>query len=109
MHEVEGYVAFTAGPISLTRDVRFNDGPLDEVVNRRMRFDQLVLRPVRTTNDNFWITYAGFLNLGTHHKSWNEKLPNVVHFCDYASAGNTWSPASAYRVWLPREQIVKNK
>ena len=109
MHEVDGYVAFTAGPVALARDVRFNDGPLDEVVNQRMRFDQLVLRPVRTVNDELWITYAGFLNLGTHHKNWNEKLPNVVQFCDYASAGNTWSPASAYRVWLPREQAVKNK
>jgi hypothetical protein len=21
--------------------------------------------------------------------------------CDFSSAGNTWTPASAYRVWLP--------
>ena len=24
-----------------------------------------------------------------------------VALCDFASAGNTWSAASAYRVWLP--------
>ena len=109
VHELDGYVAFTAGPIALARDMRFADGPLDEVVNQRMNFKTLDLKPIRTTNPDLWITYGGFLNLGTHHKNYNERLPNMVHFCDYASAGNTWGPDSAYRVWLPREQIVREK
>ena len=25
----------------------------------------------------------------------------TVRFCDYASAGNRWSPANWYRTWLP--------
>ena len=48
-----------------------------------------------------WITYAGMLTLGVHYKNPNERLPSVVKFCDYASAGDTWQEDSAYRVWLP--------
>jgi len=25
--------------------------------------------------------------------------PHPVHFCDFASAGNTWKTESLYRVW----------
>ena len=67
------------------------------------RSKTLDLKPIRTTNPDLWITYGGFLNLGTHHKNYNERLPNMVHFCDYASAGATWSQESFYRVWLPVE------
>ena len=30
-----------------------------------------------------------------------------VHFCDFASAGNTWEHDDAYRVWLPFEYSPK--
>jgi hypothetical protein len=26
----------------------------------------------------------------------------TLRLCDYASAGQTWAPDSAYRVWLPQ-------
>ena len=105
-HEQDGYVAFTAGPIALARDVRFGDGPIDaNVVTQRDRsgFDAAhpQLCPIRTDSGDMWITYAGLLTLGSHYKNDNERLPSVVKFCDYASAGNTWDSTSAYRVWLP--------
>jgi hypothetical protein len=31
-----------------------------------------------------------------------------IHFCDFASAGNTWSPDSRYRVWIRQTLNVMN-
>jgi hypothetical protein len=32
----------------------------------------------------------------------------VLRFCDYASAGNTWSADSIFRVWLPQPLDLAN-
>ena len=104
-HLQDGMIAFTAGPVLLARDLRFGDGPVDANVLAELCCGKdgtcAGFRAIRTDSNDMWITYAGMLTLGVHYKNPNERLPSVVKFCDYASAGDTWQEDSAYRVWLP--------
>ncbi|MGM9769016.1 MAG: hypothetical protein ACI3Z0_11280 [Candidatus Cryptobacteroides sp.] len=33
----------------------------------------------------------------------------LIHFCDFASAGNDWNPCGRYRVWIPRTLHVMSE
>ena len=112
-HELDGYVAFTSGPLTLARDMRFGDGDIGEVVRVDRCGGGLVpsgsvpgALQVRVLNDAMWASWALPLPMGAHRESPEKALPDIVHFCDYASAGNTWDSASSYRVWLPLECIL---
>ena len=42
------------------------------------------------------------LQMGSHYEDKDQEChPRAVQFTDYASAGNEWSGANRYRVWLP--------
>ena len=111
-HYKNGYVAFTRGPVVLARDLRFGDGDIGEVLRPdfaragSMQSDGSSDAPavrferVRAGSD-FWMAFAAALPTGTHSESTRDWLPEMVHFCDFASAGLTWDRKSAYRVWLP--------
>ena len=102
-HLQNNHVAFTRGPIVLARDARFNDGNLVERM-RAIDFKKGVeLRPVPTGDGDIWMAFAAFLPMGAHSESPDNVHPQVVRFCDFASAGDTWTDESAYRVWLPVE------
>ena len=66
-------------------------------------FDAVV--PERGTGqqaDDIWMTFAMPLYLGTHTENPDDgQLPQSVRFCDYASAGNEWTPTNVYRTWFP--------
>ncbi|MDD2436106.1 MAG: hypothetical protein PHX50_02685 [Massilibacteroides sp.] len=47
-----------------------------------------------------WMTFTAPLVLGTDLEGHRD--PILVHFCDFASAGNTWDKTTRYRVWLPK-------
>ena len=103
VHLLNNHVAFTRGPIVLARDARFGDGNLVERM-RAIDFKKGVeMRPVPTGNGDIWMAFAAFLPMGAHSESPDNVHPQVVRFCDFASAGNTWTDESAYRVWLPVE------
>lgn len=109
-HELDGHVAFTTGPLALARDMRFGDGDIGEVVRADRCGGGLVpsgpvpgALQVRALSDAMWVNWALPLPIGAHRESPEKALPDIVRFCDYASAGNTWDSASSYRVWLPLE------
>src|SRR5574344_97130 len=99
-------VAFTRGPVLLARDSRFNDGDLMEPYRMgSVRNGQLMptFSPVRTPSDDFWMAFSATLPIGSHDENPEGANPSTVFFCDYASAGNTWSRDNYYRTWFPEE------
>ena len=102
-HLLNNHVAFTRGPIALARDARFRDGNLVERM-RAIDFKKGVeMRPVPTGHGDIWMAFSAFLPMGAHSESPDNVHSQPVKFCDFASAGNTWTDESAYRVWLPVE------
>ncbi len=104
MHVLHDHVAFTRGPVCLARDSRFGDGALDEEVRDwAVTEDDLAgFRVTRADNPAMFMAVTGFLPMGSHYEDKDQEChPRAVQFTDYASAGNEWSPANRYRVWLP--------
>lgn len=109
MHRIDHSVAFTRGPVLLARDSRFGDGDTGEV----LRVNDLnaifadgkkdVDFPLEcfSQDDSMRMVVSARLPLGGHDENRDRKNYATVRFCDYASAGNRWSPANWYRTWLP--------
>ena len=96
---LNGYQAITRGPILLARDSRFNDGYVDEAAIVQHK-DQLVeLQPAKDKPAGVWMAFTAPLVLGTDLEGEYLK-PHPVHYCDFASAGNTWESNTRYRVWI---------
>lgn len=100
-------MAFKIGPLVLARDRRFMDGDLGETIARHRwiadPMETARVFPTRTVRDDMYFTTIGLVATGQHTKDPAETYPTAMSFCDYASAGNTWTDESAYRVWLPIE------
>ena len=104
MHVLHDHVAFTRGPVCLARDSRFGDGALDEEVRdwAVTEEDLAGFRVTRAADSAMFMAVTGFLPMGSHYEDKDQEChPRAVQFTDYASAGNEWSPANRYRVWLP--------
>ena len=105
--ELRGHMAFKIGPLVLARDRRFADGDLGETVARHRwiadPMEAARVFPTRTAREDMYFTAIGLVATGQHTKDPAETYPTAMNFCDYASAGNTWTDASSYRVWLPIE------
>ena len=104
MHVLHDHVAFTRGSVCLARDSRFGDGALDEEVRDwAVTADDLAgFRVTRADDPAMFMAVTGFLPMGSHYEDKDQEChPRAVQFTDYASAGNEWSPANRYRVWLP--------
>lgn len=114
-HVCGEHVAFTRGPVVLVRDRRLSDDDIGEVV--RLADDGTAIkdgsrrpgRPVRSDRTDVWMTCSLELPMGAHGENPENALPQDIVFCDFASAGNTWTSESAYRVWLPLECIYRMK
>ena len=104
-HTLEHNVAFTRGPVLLARDSRFNDGDLMEPFRRGIADGQTMptFAAVRTPSDDFWMSFAATLPIGSHSENPEASNPTTVFFCDYASAGDTWQRDNYYRTWFPVE------
>ena len=104
-HVQQHHAAFTRGPVLLARDSRFADGDHGEPFRRVIRNGQLMkcFSEVRTPSDDIWMAYSATLPIGSHHENPEAYLPTTVFFCDYASAGNTWTRDNYYRTWFPVE------
>ena len=110
VHFLDHAVAYSRGPIALARDSRFNDGPLDATYRAHygagwsMKNFKLPKFDIsRTESSDFWMVFTANLEIGSHYENPEGKLPKTVHFCDYASAGNSWRDVDSYRVWQPCE------
>ena len=104
-HTLNHHVAFTRGPVLLARDSRFADGDLTEPFRRGIKDGQQMPRfaAVRTPSDDIWMAFSATLPIGSHTENPEASNPTTVFFCDYASAGNSWTRDNYYRTWFPVE------
>ncbi len=104
-HTLDHHVAFTRGPVLLARDSRFADGDMTEPFRRGIKDGQIMsmFSAVRTPSDDIWMAFSATLPIGSHTENPEAGNPSTMFFCDYASAGNTWTRANFYRTWFPVE------
>lgn len=103
VHEQNGHLAFTVGPITLARDTRYGDGDINEGIRIR---DADCGRPQFRRDDKphpgRWISYvARFDYMDGLNKIDDLPQDKEIRFCDFSSAANTWSEESRCRVWCP--------
>lgn len=98
-------LAIVRGPIVLARDSRFNDGFVDETSVIQAKDGYVDIVPVNDSSFA-WMTFTAPMVLGAELESNN--IVRKIHFCDFASAGNTWDKTQRYRVWLPQTLNVKH-
>jgi DUF1680 family protein len=82
------YTAIARGPLVLARDIRLGRDEIDD--------------PVTGFGDD-----GNFIPLDAVAPPPGIAMAftaGQVRLCDYASAGNTWSPDSRYRVWMPERR-----
>lgn len=109
INNVERFIAVTRGPIVLTRDIRIS-GPtdIDESITPVLAKDGSVLiKPVAATN-GMWLTFEIPCVAGSYRAEESAK-PLPLLFCDYLSAGNTFTEASRFRTWYPQLIDVSEK
>ncbi len=106
-HTLDNHVAFTRGPILLARDSRFADGDLTEPFRHGIKDGEAMpaFAPVRTPSDDIWMAFSATLPIGSHAENPEAALQTTVFFCDYASAGDTWTRDNFYRTWFPVEYL----
>lgn len=91
--------AIVRGPIVLARDSRFQDGDVDEASVIVQTEGEVELTPVSSPGFA-WMTFTAPAIMGTDLEG--HRTPRQIHFCDFASAGNSWDLSQRYRVWLPK-------
>ncbi|HAH22207.1 MAG TPA: hypothetical protein DCL77_00275 [Prolixibacteraceae bacterium] len=104
---LNGYQAIMRGPILLARDSRFDDGFVDETAIVQQTGNKVDLQATIDQPANLWMSFTAPLVLGTDLEG-EFRNPRQVHFCDFGSAGNTWSEDSRYRVWIKQTLNVMN-
>jgi len=104
---LNGHQAILRGPVLLARDSRFDDGFVDEAAIVQHKGNLVELRPSAGKPEHIWMSFTAPLVLGTDLEG-EFKQPKQVHFCDFGSAGNTWSRDSRYRVWIKQTVNVMN-
>ena len=96
---LKGYQAITRGPVVLARDSRFRDRDVDEAAVISHKSGVVELSKSEEKPENIWMSFIAPLVLGTNLEG-EFRSPRQVHFCDFASAGNSWQEDSRYRVWI---------
>lgn len=85
--ESRRYAALARGPVVLARDVRLGQEAIGEPVSGFGDDGSFI--PLDAVAPPPGINMAFSAGAGQ------------LRLCDYASAGNSWTPASRYRVWMP--------
>ena len=94
-------VAILRGPIVLTRDERLGKPHVDATIQPIAGKDgYLNLQPVDADSDGIWMKFKNAFKVESHKEGGGAPLDIVL--CDFASAGNTFSENSWFRVWLPQ-------
>lgn len=104
----DNYAAIIKGPVVLARDTRLGDGFVDETVQIVHKDHYVELIPSPHKPDGIWMSFTAPLILGTDLEG-DARNPKQIHFCDFASAGNTWMSDVRYRVWLTETLNVRNE
>ncbi|SMC69552.1 glycoside hydrolase family 127 protein [Pedobacter nyackensis] len=93
--------AILRGPIVLARDMRLGGPNVDDALTPILNKEGFIdLQPAGIKTNNFWMNFNADFKIESHKEGPND--PISVLLCDYASAGNTNSEASRFRVWLPQ-------
>ena len=104
---LNGFQAIMRGPVLLARDSRFGDGFVDEAAVIQNKENRVELVAVSKKPDHIWMSFTAPLVLGTDLEG-EGRNAKQIHFCDFASAGNTWTYESRYRVWIKQTLNVMN-
>jgi len=107
LHELNGYQAVTWGPLTLARDARFHDGDVSESITVEHEDKKIEITPLSSIPKHIWLGFSIPCLVGTNLES-GGKVPKDIKFCDFASAGNTWTEESRYRVWIEKTLNVMN-
>jgi DUF1680 family protein len=105
--KLNGYQAIMRGPVLLARDSRFGDGFVDETAIVQNKDNRVVLVQEEKKPEHIWMSFTAPLVLGTDLEG-DGRNPKQIHFCDFASAGDTWTYESRYRVWIKQTLNVMN-
>lgn len=101
------HVALMRGPIVFARDIRFNDGLIDQAGDfAGIQNGYIALKSVSRKPDGMWMAVTADMALGTTQEG-EEAKARPICFCDFASAGSTWDVSSYYRVWLRQVMNVQ--
>ena len=107
MISLNGHQSILRGPVLLARDTRFGDGFVDEAAVVKQKNNLVELKASSNKPEHVWMSFTVPLILGTDLEG-ASRTPKQIKFCDFASAGNTWSPDSRYRVWIRKTLNVMN-
>lgn len=105
------YLAMQRGPIVLARDFRFNaEANVDETITPLLLADGTVAtEPIQDIDKpDIWMSFKIPCLVGSWRIGENARPLNLT-FCDYSSAGNTFSNASRYRIWFPQLLDITGK
>lgn len=99
------FEAIHRGPVVLARDKRLPDAAdVDEVISPVVDKDGFVqVDQVTAPNskDTIWMRFKVPCMIGSYRREATGS-PLMLSFCDYASAGNTYTEDSRFRIWLPQ-------
>ena len=108
--ELNNMQAVVRGPLVFARDSRFADGFVDESAVIQKDENGCVDTVPVTAEDSFcWLDLQVPMVLGANLEDDAEKAVRLIHFCDFASAGNDWDRNGRYRVWIPRTLHVMSE
>ena len=99
MRNGQPFDAIVRGPIVLALDKRFYQVPEGAGGTASLATDgtgHIAIEPIADVPQNVWMLFEVPLKTAD-----GREVP--MKLCDFASAGQTWSPESVYRVWLPKE------
>lgn len=105
--KLNGFQAIMRGPVLLARDSRFGDGFVDETAVIQSKDNKVQLIADDQKPEHIWMSFTAPLVLGTDLEG-EGRNARQIHFCDFASAGNTWTYESRYRVWIKQTLNVMN-
>ena len=108
--ELNSMQAVIRGPLVFARDSRFGDGYVDESAVIQVDKEGYVDAVPSIAGDSFnWLDLQVPMVLGANLEDPGEKSVRLIHFCDFASAGNDWDKSGRYRVWIPKTLHVMSE
>lgn len=99
---IENHEAVMMGPIVLTRDMRLTGAiDIDESITPQTDKDGFAIVKQVPAADGTWMNFEIPCLAGSFRAQESAK-PVALLFCDYQSAGNTFSQDSRFRTWFPQ-------
>ncbi|MGN0201845.1 MAG: beta-L-arabinofuranosidase domain-containing protein [Candidatus Cryptobacteroides sp.] len=107
---LNGMQAVVRGPLVFARDSRFADGYVDESAVISADGEGCIDAVPVVASDSFcWLDLQVPMVVGANLEDPEDSAVKLVHFCDFASAGNDWDKNGRYRVWIPKTLHVMSE